>query len=280
MSAPRSRFSTTKPRLHFLEWNPDAPRTVILLHGNSANAWWWQWVADAMPRDIRLLALDSRGHGDSAWVSPPAYKPHDYAADLANFVEEEVRGQRPVIVGHSMGGIVTLAFASRHADLARGIIVIDTAVVSSRGRDRFLHRLKALPTVVYPDLETAKARYRLMPNEGEIHADRVLAIAEKSLMPAEQGGYTLKFDRESFFGGDGLHVMDAIRALTLPTLLVRAEKSRIMTQPSAEEAAGSNAHVRLTVITGAHHHVILERPAECARIIAEFSGSPSLKGRG
>ncbi|HLX37896.1 MAG TPA: alpha/beta hydrolase, partial [Candidatus Binataceae bacterium] len=265
-----SRFSTTAPRLHFLEWNPDAARTVILLHGNSANAWWWQWVADAMPRDLRILALDLRGHGDSEWVSPPAYKPYDYATDLAKFIGEEVRGERPIVVGHSMGGVVTLAFASRHAEAARGIIVIDTAVVSSRGRDRFLHRLKALPTVVYPDLETAKARYRLMPNEGEIHADRVLAIAEKSLMPAQQGGYTLKFDRESFFGGDGLQVMDTIRALSLPTLLVRAEKSRIMTQPSAEEAAASNPHVRLAVIAGAHHHVILEKPAQCEGLIAEF----------
>jgi pimeloyl-ACP methyl ester carboxylesterase len=270
MPAPRSRFSATSPRLHFLEWNPDGSRTVILLHGNSANAWWWQWVAAELPSDLRLLALDLRGHGDSEWVTPAAYKPHDYAGDLANFIREEVGGERPIIVGHSMGGVVTLAFASRYAELARGIIVIDTAVVSSRGRDRFLHRLKALPTVVYPDLETAKARFRLMPNEGEIRADRVLAIAEKSLMPTERGGYTLKFDRESFFGGDGLKVMDTIRALTLPTLLVRAAKSRIMTQDSSEAAAASNPHARLVVIADAHHHVILEKPAEVARIIAEF----------
>jgi pimeloyl-ACP methyl ester carboxylesterase len=270
MSAPRSRFSATSPRLHFLEWNPAASRTIILLHGNSANAWWWQWVAAELPHDLRLLALDMRGHGDSEWVTPAAYKPYDYAADLAAFIGEELRGERPLVVGHSMGGVVTLAFASRHADLARGVIVIDTAVISSRGRDRFLHRLKALPTVVYPDLETAKARFRLMPNEGEIADDLVRAIAEKSLMPANSGGYTLKFDRESFFGGDGLPVMETIRALTLPTLLVRAEKSRIMTQASSEEAAASNPHTRLMVIAGAHHHVILEKPAAVARVIAEF----------
>jgi pimeloyl-ACP methyl ester carboxylesterase len=270
MSAPRSRFSATSPRLHFLEWNPAASRTVVLLHGNSANAWWWQWVADELPSDLRLLALDMRGHGDSEWVKPPAYKPYDYAADLAAFIGKEVRGERPLIVGHSMGGVVTLAFASRYGDLARGIIVIDTAVVSSRGRDRFLHRLKSLPTVIYPDLETAKRRFRLTPNEWEIADDLVRAIAEKSLMPADSGGYTLKFDRESFFGGDGLPVMDTIRALRLPTLLVRAEKSRIMTQASSEEATASNPHTRLTVIAGAHHHVILEKPTEVAKVIAEF----------
>jgi pimeloyl-ACP methyl ester carboxylesterase len=275
MSEPRSRFSHSNPRIHFLEWNPDALRTIVLLHGNSANAWWWQWVAAELTRegsnDLRLLALDQRGHGDSEWVQPPAYKPHDYAADLASFIREEVRGERPIVVGHSMGGVVTLAFAHGYPELARGVVVVDTAVVSTRGRDRFLHRLKALPTVVYPDLETAKARFRLMPNEGEISEARVLAIAEKSLMHAESGGYTLKFDRESFFGGDGLHVMETIRALRTPTLLVRAEKSRIMTQESSETAAASNPHARLVVIPGAHHHVILEQPAECALIIAEFA---------
>jgi pimeloyl-ACP methyl ester carboxylesterase len=270
MSAPRSRFSKSNPRIHFLEWNPDASRAIVLLHGNSANAWWWQWVAAELPKDLRLLALDQRGHGDSEWVTPPAYKPHDYAADLATFIGEEIRGERPIVVGHSMGGVVTLAFADRYAELARGVMVVDTAVVSTRGRDRFLHRLKALPTVVYPDLETAKARFRLMPNEGEIPEARVLAIAEKSLMPAESGGYTLKFDRESFFGGDGLHVMDTIRTLRLPTLLVRAEKSRIMTQESSEVAAASNPHTRLVVIPAAHHHVILEKPVETARVIKEF----------
>lgn len=278
MSAPRSRFSTTSPRLHFLEWNPAASHSIILLHGNSANAWWWQWVAAELTRetsnDLRLLALDLRGHGDSEWAKPPAYKPHDYAADLSSFIGEEVRGERPIIVGHSMGGVVTLAFAHRYPELARGVVIIDTAVVSTRGRDRFLHRLKALPTVVYPDLKTAKARFRLMPNEGEIHRDRVLAIAEKSLMPAQSGGsggYTLKFDRESFFGGDGLHVMDTIRALRLPTLLVRAEKSRIMTQESSEVAAASNPHTALVVIPDAHHHVILERPADVAKVIVDFA---------
>jgi len=270
MSAPRSRFSNGTPRIHFLEWNPDASRTVVLLHGNSANAWWWQWVAAELPTNLRLLAIDLRGHGDSEWVTPPAYKPHDYADDLANFIREEVRGERPIVVGHSMGGVVTLAVADRYPELARGVVVVDTAVVSTRGRDRFLHRLKALPTVVYPDLETAKARFRLMPNEGEIHEDRVLAIAEKSLMLTDSGGYTLKFDRESFFGGDGLHVMETIRALRVPALLVRAQKSRIMTQESSEAAAASNPHTRLVVIPEAHHHVILEKPAETAKVIMQF----------
>jgi pimeloyl-ACP methyl ester carboxylesterase len=67
-----------------------------------------------------------------------------------------------------MGGIAALAFAARNPELARAIVVIDVAVVSTRRRDRYVQRLRALPTVIYRDLTTAKERYRLVPNEGEI----------------------------------------------------------------------------------------------------------------
>jgi pimeloyl-ACP methyl ester carboxylesterase len=93
MSEPLRHFTGSAPRLHYLEWNPSATRTLVLLHGNSANAWWWQPLADAMrAADLRLLALDQRGHGDSEWIRPPAYSPLAYAHDLARFTAATVRG--------------------------------------------------------------------------------------------------------------------------------------------------------------------------------------------
>ncbi len=271
MSGPRSRFVESAPRLHYLEWNPAGRRPIVLLHGNSANAWWWQWVVECIPRDFRLLALEMRGHGDSEWVRPPAYTPYDYADDLHRFVGQVLGEVRPLVVGHSMGGLAVLAFASRYPDSANGAVAIDVAVRSSRGRDRYLRRLRALPTVVYPDLETAKARFRLMPDEGGIAPERLRAIAEKSLARTGANGYSLKFDRESFFGGDGLDVIETIRGLKPPTMLVRAGRSRIMTQEAAEDAEALNPQVTLTVIPDAHHHVLLEKPEELARTIVAFA---------
>jgi pimeloyl-ACP methyl ester carboxylesterase len=274
MTAPHSHLLEGAPRLHYLEWNPQASRTIVLLHGNSANAWWWEPVARAISPDYRLLALDQRGHGDSEWARPPAYSPTDYAGDLARFVAHVASdAAKPIVVGHSMGGLSVLAFARAHPKSARGAMAIDVAVTSSRGRDRYLRRLKALPVVTYPDLATAKARFRLMPNEGGI-ADEVLReIAEKSLARTEDGRWTLKFDRDSFLGGDGLAVLETIKEIDIPTMLVRAENSRIMTADAAEHARASNPHARLVTIPGAHHHVILENPAAVARIIEEFAAS-------
>ena len=197
MKEPHSHLLDGSPRLHYLEWNPRGTRTIILMHGNTANAWWWEPVARVIAPEYRLLALDQRGHGDSEWVRPRAYSPADYAGDIARFVAHVApKAEKPVVVGHSMGGLNVLAFARSHPESARGAMAIDVAVTSSRGRDRYLRRLKSIPVVTYPDLATAKARFRLMPKEGGIAEEVLHEIAEKSLARTEEGGWTLKFDRE------------------------------------------------------------------------------------
>jgi pimeloyl-ACP methyl ester carboxylesterase len=270
MRVPGSGFVAGPPRLHYLEWSNVARRALILLHGNSANAWWWRPVADAMlAADLRILALDLRGHGDSEWVKPPAYAPADYADDLARFIEK-MHPESPVVGGHSMGGIAALAFATRYPKLARAVVAIDVPVTSSQRRNRYLRRLKALPTVLYPDLPTALERFRLMPEEGGIAPEILAEIAEKSLARTADGHYTMKFDRDSFFGRDGIDVPEAIRRITIPLLLVRAENSRIMTADAAAQAVRSNPLVHLVTIPTAHHHVLLECPGLLAHVIRDF----------
>jgi esterase len=274
VNEPKTHLFDGPPRLHYLEWNASAPRTIILLHGNSANAWWWEAVVREMSREFRILALDQRGHGDSEWVRPAAYTPAHYADDLAKFIAHVMRsGEKPLVAGHSMGGLSVLAFAAAHHQAARGAIAIDSAIISSKGRDRYLRHLKALPVVTYPDLETAKKRYRLMPNEGEIAPEILSEVAERSLARTDEGRWTLKFDRESFFGRDGLDVLGALKAIAIPTLLVRAEKSRIMTVEGVEHALAANRHAKLVTIPGAHHHVLLEKPSMVARAIEDFASS-------
>lgn len=276
MTRASSHFTDFRPRLHYLQWNPSGRTSVVLLHGNSANAWWWEPVAHEMPREFRLFALDQRGHGDSEWVRPAAYTPADYARDLVRFLRHVMGADaRPILVGHSMGGLSTLAFAAHHGNLARATVVIDAALSSSRRRDWFLRRLKSLPLVTYPDLNTAKARFRLMPSEGHIPATTLQAIAEKSLVATEAGRWTLKFDRESFFGGDGIDPMEAVKKIRIPTLLLRAELSRIMTAEAAAAACAANPRMRLVTIPAAHHHLLLEKPAAVAKAIREFVASLS-----
>ncbi len=268
---PASRFLDGSPRLHYLEWHPHAARTLILLHGGSGNAWWWQPLAEAIASKFRLLALDQRGHGESQAADPPRYRPEDYARDLARFVKHLELGSA-IVVGHSMGGINALAFASRHPEAARAVVVVDAPLTSNPRRDHFLRRLKGLPIVAYPDLETAKKRFRLIPKEGDIPAHIVAAIAEHSLTRMADGRYTLKFDRETFVGEDGIDSLEAIKTVRAPVLLVRGELSNLMTLDAIRRATDSNPLVRLVTIPRAHHHILLERPELLAHEIERFVG--------
>jgi pimeloyl-ACP methyl ester carboxylesterase len=270
MNEPASRFLAGTPRLHYLEWNPGAARSLLLLHGNSANAWWWRPMAQALSgANLRMLAVDLRGHGESEWVRPPDYSPVDYADDLARLIPAVGAGGA-IAIGHSMGGIAVLAFALRHHQLVRAAVAIDVAITSGPRRNRYLRRLRTIPTVSYPDLATAKARFRLMPNEGTIAPELIAEIAEHSVKRTVDGGYTMKFDRESFSGGDGLDVAAAIASVPIPVLLVRAQHSCIMTAEAAAHAGRSNPLVEVVTVPNAHHHLPLEAPESLARLVRQF----------
>jgi pimeloyl-ACP methyl ester carboxylesterase len=222
------------------------------------------------PEAPRVVALDLRGHGDSDWVTPPDYSPMVYADDIAQLIDRlELR--QPIVAGHSMGGIAALSFALQYSHVSRAVVAIDIAVTSTARRNRYLRHLKALPTVVYPDRATALAKFRLMPNEGAIAPEIMRAVAEDSLGQTASGGFTMKFDRESFFGSDGLDVPAAIRQIGQPLLLVRAGESRILTAEAAAAAIASNPLARLVTIAGAHHHIPLERPVELAAELLKFA---------
>lgn len=112
-----------------------------------------------------------------------------------------------------------------------------------------------------------------MPNEGDIAPELLSEIAEHSIQRTSEGGYTMKFDRESFVGSDGLDVAGAIASVRLPLLLVRGEHSRIMTAEAASNACRTNQLVKLVTIPNAHHHIPLQAPESLAREIEQFAAT-------
>ena len=109
-----------------------------------------------------------------------------------------------------------------------------------------------------------------MPKEGNIAAPVLASVAEHSLGETSDGRWTMKFDRESFLGSDGIDVIGAIAKIRDPLLLIRAEHSRIMTVEGVAQALAVNPRTKVATVARAHHHVILERPAEVARAVEEF----------
>src|SRR5215813_4151383 len=161
------RIFLPQVELHYLEWSPPQEGSlqnppIMLLHGGSAHARWWDHIAIELARDYRTLALDLRGHGDSSWASPPSYEIDDYVADLAEIV---ISLQLPpfVLIGHSLGGLISLTYATRYADTLQAVIIVDMGPRSRQNRRLLL--LSRFPSPIYQNEVDLFHRFRLLPEE-------------------------------------------------------------------------------------------------------------------
>ena len=96
---------------------------VLLLHGLSSARSTWRGVARRLAGRYRVLALDQRGHGESAHA-PGSYVLERYGADTIAFCEQIV-GEPTALVGHSLGGVIAAFVTRRRPDLVLGAFLED-----------------------------------------------------------------------------------------------------------------------------------------------------------
>src|ERR1017187_3335920 len=101
-------------RFHYRDWpaqHAGAP-DLVLLHGFTGHARSWDAFAEAMTDRYRVLALDQRGHGESAWSPEARYGNDEMVEDLQAFVAA-LKLDASTLVGLSMGGMVAMHYAGQ-----------------------------------------------------------------------------------------------------------------------------------------------------------------------
>jgi pimeloyl-ACP methyl ester carboxylesterase len=116
--------------LHLLEWSSEGV-PLLLLHGYGNEAHIWDDFAPAVCPHYRTLALDHRGHGDSAW-DPEGRYDHDTLVRDVEAVTGALGIERMVLVAHSLGGRVATLFAGRHPERMAGLVLVDIGRSSTR----------------------------------------------------------------------------------------------------------------------------------------------------
>ena len=106
-------------QLHYIEQGQGKP--LILLHGNGENCDYFEHQIPCFARDYRVIAIDTRGHGQS----PRGEKPFtivQFAEDLHNFMDEKAIG-KAILLGFSDGGNIALTFALKYPERVDKMIV-------------------------------------------------------------------------------------------------------------------------------------------------------------
>jgi esterase len=121
----QDRFVTVNGlRLHYLDWGSPDKQPFIMLHGIGRVAHSFDHIAPRFSQDYHVIAIDMRGHGDSAWSPEGAYLVEDYAKDLAAFIAQ-LNLRNVVLLGNSTGGRVVQVYAGTHPERVAKLIVED-----------------------------------------------------------------------------------------------------------------------------------------------------------
>ena len=245
-------------RIHYLEWgSPDQPG-LVLVHGGAAHAHWWSFLAPMFAADWHVVALDLSGHGDSDHRK--TYSHDLWAGEIMTLIQASNFPGPPVVVGHSLGGLITIYTAARFGAELAGAVIVDSPVRRPDPESEEGVRGRAFRSPgTYPDLGTALGHFRLVPPQ-PCDNGYILDFIGRNSLRETAAGWTWKFD-PNLFAQALVSMRDDLPNVNCRVALMRGERSVVVPDDVAEymyDLMGRSAPV--VSIPEAHHHLILDQP--------------------
>jgi len=264
-------------RLHHIEWGEPDAHPIVLLHGVRLHAQVWNHFSRRFHHRYRILALDQRGHGDSAWGPEDGYHAEEYYADLCAVVAARSL-TRFTLIGHSLGGMVSMLYASRHPEQIERLILVDI----SAGRPPVppgtdLTRVtETAPPQDFHSIEEASTY--LKSTLSRAPADVVEESAREGMRQNDAGRYTWKYDpailQRRRPASANLDMWKVVAEIKAPTLLQYGSESKVVNADLAERMAKTIPHCKVECIHGAGHALFTDRPDAFAESVESFLKHP------
>ena len=254
--------------LHYLEAGPPDAAPVCFLHGGAAHAHWFDRVIPALTERFHVISLDQRGHGLSAWATPPAYATEDFASDLRALMEH-FRWDRMALVGHSMGGHNSMGFAAWHPERVSALVVVDSRPLLPPDRIDRMRERGQRPPRLHPTEEDAVRSFRLLPKETTADPTLLRHLAQAGLIHTEHG-YRYRFDPACYANRQPVDCWPLLPRVTAPALVVRGELSPILPAEMAARLGATIPRAEVVEIKGAYHHLTLDAPEAFSRVLDRF----------
>jgi pimeloyl-ACP methyl ester carboxylesterase len=257
-------------RLHYLDYGTAGHRPVLCVHGGAAHAHWFDFVAPGLNPDHHVRSLDLRGHGDSAWADPHTYSWKTYAEDLNAFAEKlDLRDF--VLIGHSMGGMVSLVYAATHPGRMGRLVIVDTIMLMPMDRVTRMREFGKMPARSYATQEELVARYRLEPAETQMAAPEVIRrMAMHSGRQDAHGRWHHKADRRVYANFQQIAGVPLWEKVKVPALVIRGEHSTRFTPAQLAEIRARAPQVEMAEVAAADHHITLDNPQGFVEVVRKF----------
>ena len=223
---------------------PSDAHDIAFVHGAGGSAATWFMQLRGLSSAFRVHAIELNGHGRS-----PNRGVEDtrsaYLEDIHSVVSEM---NRPILGGHSMGGVLTQLYALEHPDSLSGIILIGTGA-----------RLRVSPAI-FGLLESDFDGYVHALGEFMFDASADPRMVEASMAEAKQ--CSPEVISRDFRMCDEFDIMDDIGKISLPCLIIAGESDLMTPVKYSQYLADRISNSRLAVIPDAGHAVMLEKSRE------------------
>lgn len=241
---------------------------LLLVHGFPLSRAMWQPQIRALSAELRVLAPDLRGFGESrALTAPPSPLSIDqYADDLARFLEALSTGP-VVLAGLSMGGYIALSFVRRHRHLLRGLVLVDTKAAADtpearENRYRTAEKIKEgqKKEVFEGLLSRLLGKYTQAERPGVVSAARRM-MEEAPVEGVIQALYAMAERPDS---------TPFLPSIDLPTLVFVGEEDELTPPAEARVMAEKIPNASLEIIPRAGHLANLENPEPFNKALLQF----------
>ena len=258
-------------KIRYSAWGDRGNYGLLFVHGGRAHRNWWRPFAPFFADHFRVAALDLSGMGDSDWrdsYSLELLVDEVFAViDAAGLSD---RG-RPIVIGHSFGGWVTLGAVERMGQRLSGAVVIDSPL-STPDPDEGYKVVQARSAGdkpprsnrVYESIEEPIQRFRLLPDQPAEHLyvlDYIAREGLKSVSGSEGEGWSWKFDPNTTGNFSIQFERELLRAARCPLAFVYGQKSAFASDENLghlrDQAKGRSPFI---VMPEAHHHLMLDQP--------------------
>ena len=280
-TAPERSFVTSLgTQIEMLTWGQVGKPGLLLVHGNSAHADWWSFIAPYLAEDYRVASMSLAGMGASDWRETYAFQ--DFAEDaeaVAKAAGLYEGGRKPIYIGHSFGGSQVFYAASRHPERMAAAVLVDTGFggpppQAREEMERRMEQVRNIPTPdrpkrVYATLEQALSRFRFMPPQAAGNLFVADYIARKSLKraPLEDGsgeGWTWMFDPAMWNKLDRSAmtalVTEGPPKVKVPVAHLQGEQSQVIARRQDGRPNPLPADMIEIAIPNANHHVMVDQP--------------------
>lgn len=247
--------------LHVRRFDGNGPE-VLLIHGITSSSHDFDPVIDGLAEFMTPITVDLRGHGESD-KPVSGYHYEDYTRDLARLLDA-LEMERPIILGHSLGGIVTLWWAMKHPDVARALIIEDAPLRS--GKD-FGSAFDGWESLNRTPFEAVRAYYRKENPEWPDHLVDTRAWDITNARPE-----AISELRAASMANEGLDSTDGMRDITSPVLFIHGDpETGSMVHPEDLATLPDRLPtVRLARIPGGSHSMHRNRIPEWLDTVSGF----------